>query len=94
MPRPRHRRHPLLWVARLLAAEPVRVRLYGVITALVTLLVGRSVLTGYEAPLWIALAAAVLGVAGVETARADVTPTHRVPPPGDEPEVVDSADDH
>ena len=61
-------------LGRLLAREPVRVRLYGVIAALVAILVARGLITGYEAPLWTALAAAVLGVAGVETARDRVTP--------------------
>lgn len=88
---PRHRT-PVEVLGTLLADEPVRVRLYGVLTAVVALLVGRGILTGYEAPLWIALAAAVLGVAGVETARADVTPTRQAPDPGEQDGV--GPDDH
>lgn len=61
-------------LSRLIAREPVRVRLYGVLTAIVGLLVARGLLTGLEAPLWLALAAAALGVGGVESARAHVTP--------------------
>lgn len=77
-------RRTLTTLTALLAREPVRVRLYAVISAIITLLVGRSIITGYEAPLWIALAAALLGVAGVETARADVTPTRQAPDPGEQ----------
>ena len=73
-------RRTLRAIARTLAREPVRVRLYTIVTAIVALLVGRGIITGYEAPLWMALAAGVLGVAGIESARAAVTPWTRGDP--------------
>ena len=54
--------------------EPVRVWIYSVLVALVAVLVAYGVIDSEQAPLWIALGAAVLGVAGTEAARAKVTP--------------------
>jgi hypothetical protein len=60
----------------LLAREPVRVYLYGVIAAALALFVGLDVLDGATAALWQPFAAALLAVPAVEAARARVTP-HR-----------------
>lgn len=54
--------------------EPVRKYLYGLLVPLAAVLVAYGVLDGESAPLWIALATAVLGVPAVEAARASVTP--------------------
>lgn len=55
-------------------SEPLRTYLYPILTALVGVLVGYGVLSEDQAPLWIALGAAVLGTAGTELARSKVTP--------------------
>lgn len=59
----------MLWLK-----EPVRVYLYSILGPLVTVLAGYGLLDGQQAVLWIALAAAVLGVPAVEVARREVTP--------------------
>ena len=61
-------------LARLLAREPVRVRMYSVGAVLVALLVHRGLVTASDASLYVALAAAVLGIPAVEGARSRVTP--------------------
>lgn len=58
----------------LVAREPVRVYLYGVLLAGLALLVGYGVLTGEQFALWAALGAALLAVPAVEGARARVRP--------------------
>lgn len=57
--------------------EPVRAYLYGLLAPVVAVLVGYGFLDNESAPLWIALATAVLGVPAVELARRRVTPTGR-----------------
>lgn len=52
--------------------EPVRTRLYPVVATVVALLVHRGVVEGAESLLWLALAAALLGIAGTEAARRAV----------------------
>lgn len=59
--------------------EPVRTYLYSLLTPLVALLVADGVLTNDNAVLWIAVAAAVLGVPVVETVRSRVTPVDSGP---------------
>lgn len=56
-------------VERWAVLSPVRLALYPVVLALVLLLVGYGAVAAEKAPLWLALAAAVLGVTGTETAR-------------------------
>lgn len=51
-----------------------RARLYAVTIAVIALLVGYGVLDDGQAPLWLALAAAVLGVAAPATALGHLTP--------------------
>ncbi len=58
----------------LLSREPVRVYLYGVVGAIVALLVGVGVVSSGVAPLILAVVTAVLAVPAVEAARAKVTP--------------------
>jgi hypothetical protein len=53
--------------------EPVRLYLYSVLGPLVVLLVALGVVESDQALLWLALAAAVLGVPAVERARSLVT---------------------
>lgn len=53
--------------------EPVRLWLYGLIAPVVALLVLQGVVSDEAAPLWIALATAVLTVTGAEAARSKVT---------------------
>lgn len=59
----------------LIAREPVRVYLYGVLVAIVAVLVGYGVLDGSQAALWLALGSALLAVPAVEAARSRVSPT-------------------
>lgn len=56
-------------VERWAELSPVRLALYPAVLALVLLLVGYGVIAAERAPLWLALAASVLGVAGTEGAR-------------------------
>lgn len=56
-------------VERWAELSPVRLALYPVVVVVVALLVGYGILDGARAPLWLAVAAAVLGVAGTEGAR-------------------------
>ena len=57
------------------AAEPVRLYLYGVLLAVLALLVAYGVLTAELVPVWVALVTAVVMAPGIEKARASVTPT-------------------
>jgi len=57
---------------RLRMSEPVRLWLYSILGPGVALLVGYGILSADEAVLWLAVGAAVCGVAGTETARASV----------------------
>jgi RsiW-degrading membrane proteinase PrsW (M82 family) len=54
--------------------EPVRKYLYGLLAPVVAVLVAYGIVDGESAPLWIALATAVLGVPAVEVARSNVRP--------------------
>jgi len=54
--------------------EPVRSYVYTLLVPVIGVLIFYGVLDDQAAPLWIALATAVLGVGGVETARAKVRP--------------------
>lgn len=54
------------------STEPVRSYLYTLLAPIVALLVYTGVVTDDGAPLWTALATAVLGVVGTETARSKV----------------------
>lgn len=55
--------------------EPVRAYLYSLLGPLVAVLVFYGVVSENGAPMWIALATALLGVPAVEAARSKVTPT-------------------
>lgn len=59
---------------KLLTSEPVRVRVYSVLVAVLALLVWRGIVSSEESLLWLAIASAILGILGVESARAKVTP--------------------
>ena len=61
-------------MTRLLAREPVRVYLYGLGAAVLLLLVAYGIVEDSKAPLWLGLLVALLGIPGVEAARARVTP--------------------
>ncbi len=61
-------------IASLLAKEPVRAYLYGVLGSLITAGVVYGLVTGEEAAVWLAVAGSLLAVPGVEKARARVTP--------------------
>lgn len=54
--------------------EPVRKYLYGLLVPLAAVLVAYGLVDNESAPLWIALATAVLGVPAVEAARSRVKP--------------------
>lgn len=56
------------------ATEPVRVYLYGIVLAVLLVLVAYGLLTAELVPLWAGLAAAVLLAPGIEAARNRVTP--------------------
>lgn len=57
--------------------EPVRKYLYALLVPLTAVLVYYGIVDNESAPLWIAVATAVLGPTAVETARNKVTPyTH------------------
>lgn len=58
-------------------AEPVRTYLYSLLAPVVALLIGYGLVSEQHASLWVGLAAAVLGVTGVEAARKRVTPTKK-----------------
>jgi len=58
----------------MLPNEPVRKYLYAVLVPVVGLLVYRGVVAADEAAIWLAIAAAALGVPAVELARSKVTP--------------------
>lgn len=66
-------------LARWKAAEPVRLYLYGLALAALALAVGYGLVSGTQAPLWLALLSAALLAPGVEAARAAVTPVEREP---------------
>lgn len=51
-----------------------RARLYGITIAVIALLVGYGILDDGQAPLWLALAAAILGMAAPATALGHLTP--------------------
>ena len=57
-----------------LMTRQVRKYLYAVTIAVVTVLVGYDVIAGEAAPLWLALAAAVLGIMAPATAITHMTP--------------------
>jgi len=57
-------------VERWVELSPVRLALYPVVVIVVALLVAYGIVDGERAPLWLALAAAALGVTGTEAARA------------------------
>lgn len=61
-----------LWAA--VRRQPVRAYVYGVLVPGEALAVSYGLVTGDQAALWMALAAAVLVVPGAEVARAKVTP--------------------
>ncbi len=58
---------------QLAAREPVRLYLYGVLAAAMAVLVTADVLDAADVPVYLALAAALLAVPGVELARSKVT---------------------
>jgi hypothetical protein len=61
-------------LARLQAAEPVRLYLYSALVPVVAVAVAYGLLDGSQALLWLAVGAAVLGVPATEAARAAVSP--------------------
>lgn len=58
-------------------SEPVRVWMYGVLVAILALLVGTGVVTGALAPLIMGVITAVLAIPAVEIARSKVTPVDK-----------------
>jgi hypothetical protein len=60
--------------------EPVRLWLYGLIAPVVALLAWYGVVADDAAPLWIALATAVLTIVGAEVSRSKVVPVEKLPP--------------
>lgn len=58
-----------------LMTRQVRKYLYGVTIALVAVLVAYDVISGEAAPLWLGLAAAVLGIVAPATALGHLNPT-------------------
>lgn len=60
----------------LLRNEPVRVRVYGITVLVAGYLFARQIITAADVQFYVGLAAIVLGV---ETSRAKVTPTRKVP---------------
>jgi len=69
---PRHAAEAPTGLAGLLYREPVRLYVYGVVGAVVALLVFRGVVSGTESLLWLALAQVLLAVPATEAARARV----------------------
>lgn len=63
-------------IASKLASEPVRLYLYTVGVAVEGVLVARGVITGNDAPLYVGLLVAVLGLPATELARAKVIPAN------------------
>jgi len=57
-----------------LLTRTVRMYLYAVTIAVVAVLVGYDLIAGEAAPLWLALAAAVLGIVAPATAITHMTP--------------------
>jgi hypothetical protein len=57
-----------------LMTRQVRKYLYGVAMAAMALLVAMDTIPGSQAPLWLAVVAAVLGLAAPATALANLTP--------------------
>lgn len=55
-------------------SEPVRAYLYPILVAIIGVLVAYGIIDSEQAAVWTAVGVAVLGVAGVETARSKVTP--------------------
>lgn len=72
MSAPRHAQDAPTGLAGLLYREPVRLYVYGVVAAVVALLVFRGVVSGAESLLWLALAQVLLAVPATEAARARV----------------------
>lgn len=64
-----------------------RAWLYGLATVTVPLLIAYDALDAERAPLWLALAAAFLGVAAPATALANITPDPVDYATADEPEI-------
>ena len=58
-----------------LMSRPVRKYLYAVTIAVVAVLVAYDVIAGDAAPIWLALAAAVLGIVAPVTAITHMNPT-------------------
>jgi hypothetical protein len=63
-------------IASALRSNPVRSYLYGVGIAVEAVLVARGIITGNDAPLYVGLLTAVLGVPAVEVTRAKVIPAN------------------
>jgi hypothetical protein len=63
-------------IASKLASEPVRLYLYAVGTAVEGVLVARGVITGNDAPLYVGVLVAVLGLPATELARSKVIPAN------------------
>lgn len=64
-----------------------RVYLYSVAAVIVPLLIAYDALSADLAPLWLALAAAVLGIAAPATALANLTPEDEDYATADEPDI-------
>lgn len=62
-------------IKRWRAAEPVRLYVYGLLLAVLALLVGYGILTAELVPLWVGLVTAAVMAPGVEAARGRVSPT-------------------
>lgn len=65
-------------MSAILAREPVRIYVYGVLVALLALLVGYGVIDGDAAALWLGLGVAVASVPAVEGLRSQVSPARHV----------------
>lgn len=63
-------------ITKSLRSNPVRSYLYTVGLAVEAVLVGRGVITGNDAPLYVGLLTAVLGIPAVELTRAKVIPAN------------------
>lgn len=62
------------WIRHLRASEPVRLYVYGVGLAVLALFVAYGLVAAEQAPLWLALLVALLGVPATESARRAVSP--------------------
>lgn len=70
-----------------------RTYIYAVAVAVMPILVAYGLLSAEQAPLWLALAAALLAIAPPVLAIRNVTPDPATPPPADDDDDDEPADD-